>query len=187
MENKVEYGLRNAHFADVTEGTDGTITYGTPFKMPGSVSITVNPIGDKAEFYAEDIAYFIEETNNGYDGELSMANIPDEFKTAILGEELDAGVMYENADQKGKKFALMFEFQGDVKAKRHVLYYCTASRPTISSSTKTNTKEPNTVTLTFSSRPRPTDSMIKANTTVGLDAAVYDAWYTTVHEKPPVI
>lgn len=183
-ENKVTFGLRNAHFASVVEGEDGTITYGTPTKLPGAVSLTINPNGERSEFFADDIAYYIEETNNGYDGELAIAQLPNAFKTGVLGEELDTGVMYESSNQKGKKFALLFEFKGDQKAKRHVLYFCSASRPTIGSTTKTNSTEVQTTTLTFSSRPRPTDNLIKANTTVDSDAATYDAWYTAVHEKP---
>ena len=30
--NKVEFGLRNVHYAVITEGDDGAITYGTPTK-----------------------------------------------------------------------------------------------------------------------------------------------------------
>ena len=39
--NKVEFGLRNVHYAVITEGDDGAITYGTPTKIPGAVSITI--------------------------------------------------------------------------------------------------------------------------------------------------
>lgn len=185
-ENKVTFGLRNTHYANVVEGEDGSITYVAPKKMPGSVSLTINPVGERSEFFADNIAYHIEETNNGYDGELAIAQVPNSFKTDVLGEELDTGVMYESSNQKGKKFALLFEFEGDQKAKRHVLYFCSASRPTIGSTTKTTTTEVQPTTLTFSSRPRPTDNLIKANTTADLDAAIYDAWYTSVHERAVV-
>ena len=39
--NKVEFGLRNVHYAVITEGDDGAITYGTPTKIPGAVSIKI--------------------------------------------------------------------------------------------------------------------------------------------------
>ena len=34
MENKILFGIKNVYVAKLTE-TDGVITYGTPFKMPG--------------------------------------------------------------------------------------------------------------------------------------------------------
>ena len=53
--------------------------------------------------------------NQGYDGTLSIATIPEQFAVDALGEELDAedGVLNELADAKGKPIALLFEFDGD--------------------------------------------------------------------------
>lgn len=182
--NKIKYGLRNVYYAPITEdaGT-GAITFGAPKRQPGGVSLTLNPAGDNTEFYADDSTYYSEATNNGYDGELSLANLTDEFRIDILGDTYVDGVMYENADQVTKPFALLFEFQGDKKAKRHVLYYCKAARPTVSGNTKGATTEPQTSALTFTARPRPDNKDVKADSTPEIQPAVYDAWYTTVHEK----
>jgi phi13 family phage major tail protein len=182
VSNKIKYGLRNVYYATITEGVDGVFTYATPKRLPGGVNIALTPVGERVEFFADDAAYHVEEVNGGYDGELELANITDEFRVDVLGDTFENGVMYENADQKGKKFALLFEFQGDVKAKRHVLYNCSAARPTVTGATRTNTTEAQTSNLTFSVRPRPEDMMIKADT-AGLEQTQYDAWYTAVHEK----
>lgn len=180
--NKIKYGLRNVHYAPITE-VDGTITYGTPKRLPGGVSITLTPAGDTFDFYADDSSYYSEATNNGYDGELELANLTDEFRVDILGDTFENGVMYENADQVTRPFALLFEFQGDLKEKRHVLYYCRASRPTISGQTRGETTEPQTSSLTFTARPRPDTKDTKADTTPEVDSVAYDSWYETVHEK----
>ena len=137
------------------------------------------------EFYADDMLYYAAQNNQGYDGTLNIANIPDQFAIDCLGEEQDETdkVITEKADKEGKPFALLFEFDGDVKATRHVLYNCSANRPTIASTPKSNSKEPNTNELSFVSSPRSTDLSVKTKTTTSTPANIYDNWYKKVYEK----
>lgn len=183
-ENKVQFGIKKVHYVPFTVAA-GVITYSTPIPIPGAVELTLEPRGDMVEFYADDVLYYSASNNQGYDGTLSIAAIPESFATDILGEVKDATdmVLTEMANAKGKPFALLFEFDGDVKATRHVLYSCTASRPSQSSSTKTNAAEPNAQELVFVASPRETDLAVKTKTTATTPAAVYDAWYTEVYEK----
>lgn len=184
--NKVTFGLKDVHYAPYTIKED-VVTFEKPIRIPGGVDLTTDPRGDIAEFYADNMLYYVASNNQGYDGTLTVADIPEEFLVDALGEELDEtdGVLNEIADAKGKPFALLFQFEGDVKAVRHVLYNCTANRPTIASSTKTNTTEPNTNALTFVSSPIKLDEklMVKTKTTATTKDNVYDAWYTKVYEK----
>jgi len=183
-ENKVTFGLKNVHYAPFTV-TAGVITYETPIKIPGSVNLSLEPRGDMTEFYADDMLYYSASNNQGYDGTLEIANIIEQFAIDCIGEEKDSEdmVMTEKASSVGKPYALMFEFDGDIKAVRHVLYSCTASRPKIASGTKTNAKEPNTNELKFVSSPRETDLAVKTKTTATTPQPIYDAWYTKVYEK----
>lgn len=187
-QNKVTFGLQDVYYATYTE-VDGAVTYDTPVPIPGGVELTTDPRGDLVEFYADNMLYYSASNNQGYDGTLTIANIPEQFLIDALGEELDEedGVLNEIADKTGKPFALMFQFQGDKKAVRHVLYNCTANRPTIASSTKTNTVEPNTNELTFVASPIKINEklMVKTKTTASTSTAVYDAWYQSVYKKTP--
>lgn len=103
--------------------------------------------GESSPFYADGIVYIRSVTNNGYSGDLEIALIPEWFRTGILQETLDGkGVLVENIGVgESVKFALLFEFDGDVNAIRHVLYNCTTSRPSIESETKEDTIEPATI------------------------------------------
>ncbi|QWU46367.1 major tail protein [Bacillus sp. NP247] len=187
-ENKVAFGLKNVHYAPY-EVKDGVVTFGTPIPMPGGVELTFDPRGDLIEFYADDMLFYSASNNQGYDGTLSIASIPEQFAIDALGEQLDEtdGVLNELADAKGKPFALLFEFDGDLKATRHVMFSCTASRPTIASKTKTSSAEPNTNELKFVSSPIDIagNRMVKTKTTAKTTPAIYDNWYKKVYIKTP--
>jgi len=182
-DNKVVFGLRNAHYAIITEGEDGAITYGAPVPLKGAVEISLDPRGETTDFYADDILYYTTVSNQGYETSLTVANIPQEFRTDVLGETLEGtdNVLTENTSTKSKKIAFMFEFDGDIKAVRHCLYYCTVTRPSLTSATKTKSAEPQTQELSLISAPRPEDGVVKRSTTPETPDLVYNAWYTTVY------
>ena len=185
MGNKVKYNLKNVHAAKLTEtvvDNETTFTYGTPKPIPGAVSISLDAEGESNPFYADGIVYFRSVTNNGYSGDLEMALIPEWFRTEILQEELDGkGVLVEKSNNlESVKFALLFEFDGDVNCIRHVLYNCTSSRPSIESETKEDAIEPGTEKLSITADPRA-DGLVKARTGDTTDAATYAGWYSAVY------
>ena len=176
---------KNVHAAKLTETVaDGVtaFTYAAPKAIPGAVSISLDAEGESSPFYADGIVYFRSVTNNGYSGDLEIALIPEWFRTEILQEELDGkGVLVENSGVgESVKFALLFEFDGDVNAIRHVLYNCSASRPSIESETKEDTIEPGTETLSITADPR-SDGLVKARTGDSTDKEAYTNWYKSVY------
>jgi len=139
--------------------------------------------GDTNPFYADGIVYFRTTANNGYSGDLEIALIPQWFREQILKEIVDSnGVLVENSDDIDPVyFALLFEFDGDINAIRHVMYNCTiSSRPTVESSTKEESIEPGTETLSISADPRE-DGLVKARTGDDTDSTVYSNWYLAVY------
>ena len=185
MGNKIKYNLKNVHAAKLTETVvDGAVkyTYAAPQAIPGAVSISLDAEGDSSPFYADGIVYFRSVANNGYSGELEIALIPEWFRTDILQETLDSnGVLVEKSDQaESVKFALLFEFDGDVRAIRHVMYNCTASRPSIESETKEDTIEPGTEKLSLTADPRE-DGLVKSRTGDTTSAETYQNWYKSVY------
>lgn len=186
MGNKVKYNLKNVHAAKLTN-TDGTYKYETPKPIPGAVSISLDAEGDSSPFYADGIVYFRSTANNGYSGDLEIALIPEWFRTDILKETLDKnGVLVESSKvTEMEKFALLFEFDGDVRCIRHVLYNCTASRPSIESETKEDTIEPGTEKLSLTADPRE-DGLVKSRTGDTTSEETYNNWYQQVYapEEP---
>lgn len=185
--NKVKFGLSNVHIAKITE-TDGEISYGTPFAMPGAVGLTAEPEGDTTPFYADNIKYYIAVANNGYTGDLEIAMTPEEFLTQILGQEKDTnGALFESSDDINARFALMGEIEGDAKKRRFVYFDCTATRPSAEMNTIEESKEPQTDKVSITMAPRSTDKAIKAVIEPSEEnQEVYDTFFTKVYEKNAV-
>lgn len=184
--NKVKYGICNVHYAKATLAENGkTITYEKPVPMPGAKSLTLSPTGEPGKFFADNILYYQSGGASGYEGEYEVALLPDEFCTDILGDAKDEnGNIMEKAMAQTSCFALLFQFEGDVKAVRHCLYYCTASRPELTGETVEGTVEPGTETLSFAAGARPDNGNIKYRTTLETDKEVYDKWFDAVPEPP---
>lgn len=182
--NKVKFGLSNVHLAKIKE-VDGVVSYEAPFAMPGAVSLTADPEGETTKFYADNIVYYIANSNQGYAGELEIAMLVEKFFTDILGQEKDKnGAIFENADDISARFALMGEIDGDVKKRRFVYFDCTATRPNAEMKTVEEGKEPQTDKVAINMAPRSSDKAIKAVIEpTEENKSVYDTFFTKVYEK----
>ena len=185
MANKVQYGLKNVHYATVTVGTN-SVTYGTPVPWPGAVNLSLSAEGDTNDFYADNVKYFTAIANNGYNGDFESAMIPDSFRSDIMGETVattgaKAGIYYEDATVQPKAFALLFQFEGDENATKYVLYNCKMARPDIESATTEDGIEVQTVSGEITASPRAIDSIVKAQCASTASTA-YSNWFTSVQE-----
>lgn len=179
MANKVKFGLKNVHYALLTEGAEGD-TYGTPVAIPGAVNMSLEPVGEDTEYIADDIEYYTSTGNNGYDGDLEIAIVPESFEEDVLGEVEDAKkVAFETIAAAQIPFALLFEINGDSKARRWALYKCFAKRPKLEATATVN-KDPKSATLSLKARPN-SDGHPLAHTKDTTDATVYSSWYNSVH------
>jgi len=186
MANKVKYGIKNVHYAIATISTDGTATYATPVPFPGAVSLSMEPQGENTPFYADNVEYWTGVGNTGYEGDLEMAMISESFETDVLGMIADSvNVVYEDLNAQAVHFALLWQFEGDEKATRHVMYNCTAQRPNVSGSTVEESIEPQTETITIRATSVHVNSVdkdvVKAKTKSTTTTATYNGWFNTVH------
>jgi phi13 family phage major tail protein len=182
-DNKIKYGLKNVYYAKLTYGTNGEEIYGTPVRIPGAVNLEADASGDMNNFYADDTVYWKSSANNGYEGTLEVALLPDSFRTDILGETADSdGVMWEYANVEPAEFALLFEFQGDQNAVRHSFLRCSASRAAVNGATKEDSITPQTETLNISAMPRISDQLVKGKCDATASPTQYAAWFTSVIE-----
>ncbi len=181
MANKVKYGLEKVYYAIATE-TGGVLTYGTPVAWPGAVNLSLSEQSGGTTFYADNVAYFKTNNNNGYEGDFESALIPDSFRVDVLGEVLDTkGFYVEKSGVPTVEFALLFQFEGDESATRHCFYRCVASRPSVNGATVEENVEVQTETITITALPRINDKVVKSRCPASATQS-YGAWFTTVQE-----
>lgn len=175
-ENKVQFGLKNVHYAVLSESG-----YAAPVAVPGAVNLSLSAEGDMQKFYADNIAYFVTNTNNGYSGELELARIPDAMYEDIFGFEktVTSNVLSENANAQAVTFALMFQINGDQNDNCYVLYACTAGRPDIAGTTIGENTEPKTQTVSISAVPT-SEGKVFAKTTAETPAQTKSDWFNSV-------
>lgn len=176
---KVKFGLKNVHVWPITKNEREKVEYGEVIKIPGAVSLSLKASGDSEPFYADDTIYFNQFNNNGYEGDLEMALIPEEFEVEILGMKKDKnGAIIENSNISSKSYAMAFEFSSDEKATRHILYNCSSSRPDIEGETKREKIDPKTDKLSINAVPAMDTGDVKAKQKKGQEG------YDTFFDKP---
>lgn len=175
MADKVKFGIKNVHIAPMTDTT--AETYGTVIAIPGAVSLSLEAQGDTSDFYADNTKYFVSVANNGYSGDLEIANIPEEVLKAIFKLTADTNdVLVENSAVEPVPFAMMWEQDGDATGTKFVLYNCKATRPSREFNTTTESKEVQTMTLSVVASPLKNGNTI-AMTTDATDTTVVADWY----------
>lgn len=177
--NKVKFNIKNVHYAVIEEGG----SFGTPVAMPGAVSLSLEQQGEITPFYADGIVFYQSASNGGYNGDLEVALVPDEFRKDVLQEEEDTNkVLFENANKNGKSFALGFQIDGDKEPTLFWFFNCTATRPNVESETTEDTKEPGTDTLTISCAPDENGD-VRAKTQAGVAENIRTEWFDEVYTK----
>lgn len=185
--NKVHYDLTNVYIAKMlTDGDEPT--WDTPTRMYGAISMDLSAQGDTYKLRADGIDYYVSVSNNGYEGDVNFAMIPDWYRQNILGEKLSEKdkVLVENAQVEPAHYALIYEFLYDKKHRKHVLYNCVSTRPNIAGENKDNQKEPDTESLTITASPLA-DGNVKASTTEGTPDSVYTGWTASVWTKDTTV
>lgn len=191
MAEKVTYGLKNLYYAQKTEDAAGVPAFGTPKAMIGASEMTLSPVGEVTPIYADDIIYYKARSNQGYDGSVSVRQIPEDFKVNHIGEYKDTnGVLIEKSNVVPYDFAFLGEFQvagdetGDSTGKRFALYNCSAGRTDLAGKSKEDAIDPNMFEVPITANPTVSDEIVKASVKRSDNQSVYDAWFDSVYYNP---
>lgn len=187
--NKIRYGLKNVHFAKLTETVDSTTgavsySYATPVAWPGAVSLNLEPQGEITNEYADDGVWYTFAQNSGYQGDFEYETMPESFRSTILGETVDSNDVYiESTGKPTVYFALLFEVNGDAHKSKKCFYKCSATRENVENATTEDSIEATHGTITITAVGRA-DGKVKASTGSETDSTTVNGWYNTVYETP---
>lgn len=181
VKNKVYYGFSELYVGTYTDN-NGTVTLGTPYKVPGAVKMTLEPSSDLVQFAADnDPNYYSNYSSNGFSGEFEQALFDDEFKTKFLGYvALDGGGVAQVANPKKPKVYFMGQIDGDALNRRFICYNTALGEINREASTTEGTNEPSTAKLPFT---------VSKDEGTGITKAEYnetDSVYSTMFTTPPV-
>lgn len=182
MANKVEFGISNLYVGTYTVDDEGVVTLGTPYHQKGAVSFSPEiDGGDENAFHADNIKYWSEYTDGAFSGDLNVALFDDTFKTQFLGYKTTTGGGLASVKGTTKpKVFVAFQIEGDDSARRAIFYNCSLSEITRSYNTWTDTKTPDTETVTVN---------VDGDNGTGITKATYkpsDSAYDTLFTAPPV-
>ena len=181
MANKVLFGVSNLHIGEYIVATDGTVTLGTPYALKGTVNISMEPESEENKFYADNVVYWSGYSDNGYSGEIENAFFPDDFKTRFMNyKSLANGGIAQIKGEQNKKVYMVFQTEGDEKARRGIFYNVSLGQITREYSTTEDSTEPATATLPFTVNGDNATGIVRAAYTDG------SAAYTTLFTTPPV-
>ena len=180
MANKVEFGISDLYFGTYTDN-NGTITLGTPYHQAGAVNLSVEAESESNDFYADNVKYWSGFSDNGFSGSIEVAKFDAKVKTDFLGYvQLDDGGVAAVKGATKPNVYIMFETQGDDKARRVIMYNCALGSITREYATIEDSKEPATESM---------DITVTGDNTTGLTVVSYDydaTGYATLFTSPPV-
>lgn len=155
---KVRFGISDVHYCKLTESTSSgttTYTYGAKVAVPGAVSLTLDVEGDTNDFYADNGVYASFDSNNGFSGTLTIADVPESVYTDLLGyyKDTTTGLLTELAEANEVYFGLMCKVSSNEEPIGFKFWKCALSRPAFAANTTTESIDPDTQELSLRVMP----------------------------------
>lgn len=183
--NKFHAKLAKCYYAVATpDFLAGTVSYGTPVRIPNAVSLSLAPTGEPITVNADAGEVDLGRDNSGYEGDLEALRFPESFETDVLSSIKNTdGTIDEFENEETKYIALLFEFQADVKAVRHCMYLGKVTKRTTVEGDNPDKKEPKLEKISLKFKQHPGTGIVKKKTGDDTTTTVYNAWYNAVPEN----
>lgn len=180
---KIMFGIKNVHVAKLLNETE--MTFDTPKPLKGAVSLSVDIKQNTKTFYADDEEYVTITTVDEISGDLEVYYITDEMQMYLFDLfKSQNGLMVETDKIVNSKFALLGEYETDVKKRRFCYYLVTFTRPNFEIKTKEGGINPNTQKISLKVERFSTDvseeGKVFKTRVAQADGEVWTNWFKKV-------
>lgn len=181
QKNKVLFGFSDLYIGTYEADSEGTVTLGAPYHQAGAVGFSPEDNAEKSDFYADNVAYYTAYASGTREGDLVVAMYDDDFKTQFLNYvKLDDGGLAQIKNAATPNVYVAFEIQGDIEARRVIMYNGSLGSINREYNTLEDTKTPVTesIATTFVGDKKTGITMVTYNPD--------DEGYNTLFTNPPV-
>ncbi|MEX1122959.1 MAG: major tail protein [Balneolales bacterium] len=184
-------GLKNFYYAVLTDdAVEGTTTYSAPKRLGAAISLNETPTTSMNTLYAENGPAETASANGPTSAEVGVKDLSQEVRSDLLGQSINAdGVLIQGREDKAPYVALGFQMTGESENDAFVwLYKGKFSRPTTAGTTKGESVEFSTPTISATFIGRDSDGKERASIIQDeANTVVTDAWFTSVYEATPEV
>ncbi|MEG1543473.1 MAG: hypothetical protein RR382_02960 [Tannerellaceae bacterium] len=177
-------GLRDVHYAIITNDDATGTTYETPVRIAGAISANVNPNTASATLFADDGPYDSATTLGEIELELNMADVPPSVSAVMLGHTYSNGLLVKKSSDTPPYLAIGYRSLKSNGAYRHTwLYKGKFTDGEQNNSTKGDDIEYQTPTLKGAFVKRAFDDawqMEADSDDVNISGSVITDWFTAV-------
>lgn len=183
-------GLKNFYYAIVTEDAEAGTTYEAPKRLGAAISLSETPTTNMSTLYAENGPAETASSNGPTTAEVGVKELTPQVRADLLGQTVNAdGVLVQSRDDRAPYVALGFQMTGESENDAFVwLYKGKFSRPTTSGTTKGESVEFSTPTISATFISRDSDGQERASIVQDeTNQAITAAWFTNVYEVTPQV
>lgn len=146
---KAIFNIKKVQVSKITE-TDGTITYGSPIKVKGTVSLTMDIEQTNNPIYADGTTYFILQGKSSISGTLENYFVPVEMLKEIFKYVQDSNNNWVQTDDAASRFGLQFACDDEEGNEVYFTYYDVIStKPGLNLQTSEDSATVNAQSLTL--------------------------------------
>lgn len=176
--SKVQFGLSDVYYA--IRNDNGS--YKTPVHMLGAEQLSISSNnGNGSTIWADNINFWDSSATGSISGDLQMAKFPKSFYTDVLGQSVETGgAISAGPTDTAAHFALLFQLTTDLGGKRYCWYDCTATAPTFTASTNTDSISEDSETSTITANSATTAIGIKTSIHCETGDTDYATWFNAV-------